>query len=490
MLPNGCGINFNTMYNLAVIGMHSYVMVFFPVTVILCWYWFVFFKMQVVVSIMFSPMDNYENESSLYYPFVLHIYLMAFFQLGYVLHLIQKQLGADIFFIDWEPGSTSSAISSHVNDAENGGKQTKPGPQGAKVSVWRTILAANEFSELSVMRRTDIQFTLFFIAFFMVSMNLQYNATSQPDLDDKDEGEMNIILRFANTTFFWLIISYAQWLWKYVFYERFVSEPPEQTFIDFCTIAKISVFIMDERFHGYYLHCRSPHQYADGTMIEIMDMLHKEEAGLVVDRSLDNAPEDVQSFEIFSSGEFRLAFDKVYNNLLLTTSVLAGAQPAPGQPGYQRVPQNTGGAGGSRSSAAADDKKYDKMFKYWNEVMVFLQEWVENNFQKLGLRHVIKEKTFMESLFDSAPDMSLAEQPTIFYPDRKFDYTSTFFLGIERDLLLLNILAYSLFDLWFNSTILSCLMTYLLEQLLVSIRLEKGKDLLAKKTLVDKRFLI
>jgi len=85
-----------------------------------------------------------------------------------------------------------------------------------------------------------------------------------------------------------------------------------------CTIAKVSIFLLDEPFHGYYLHCRSPHQvhpishfrpymslpsptppllasltllrviqFADGSMPELVEMLHKEEAGLTVDRSLD-----------------------------------------------------------------------------------------------------------------------------------------------------------------------------------------------------------
>jgi hypothetical protein len=54
-----------------------------------------------------------------------------------------------------------------------------------------------------------------------------------------------------------------------------------------------------------YLVCRSPHQYADGTMTELVSMLHKEEAGLTVDRSLEGAPADVQTFQIFMSGKAR-----------------------------------------------------------------------------------------------------------------------------------------------------------------------------------------
>lgn len=73
---------------------------------------------------------------------------------------------------------------------------------------------------------------------------MEYNATSQPDLNDKSPGPVNPILRFANSTFFWLILTYAQWLWKYLVSERYLGEPPEQSFIDLCTVAKVIYVII------------------------------------------------------------------------------------------------------------------------------------------------------------------------------------------------------------------------------------------------------
>ncbi len=32
--------------------------------------------------------------------------------------------------------------------------------------------------------------------------------------------------------------------------ERYLGEPPERLFVDFCTIAKISVIVLDEKYHG------------------------------------------------------------------------------------------------------------------------------------------------------------------------------------------------------------------------------------------------
>jgi hypothetical protein len=71
-------------------------------------------------------------------------------------------------------------------------------------------------------------------------VKLDYNATMQPDLGTKtSDSPINPLLRFANTTFFWLILTYAQWLWKYTIAERYLGEPPEQSFIDLCTLAKV-----------------------------------------------------------------------------------------------------------------------------------------------------------------------------------------------------------------------------------------------------------
>lgn len=102
--------------------------------------------------------------------------------------MIIKQGHADIFFLDWEPNNQ----------------------KGKTVSVWRTILVANEWNELSTVRRMSIEFTLFWLGFFLLGLGLEYNATMQPNLNDTTPDTLNIVLRFANTTWWWLILSCIQ----------------------------------------------------------------------------------------------------------------------------------------------------------------------------------------------------------------------------------------------------------------------------------------
>ena len=153
-----------------------------------------------------------------------------------VFQLVHKQCTSEVLFVDWEPPRNP--------DPKN------PNP----VSAWRTIFVANEWTELQTLRRTSTHFVLFWMGFFLVGLGLEHNATSQPNLGDRTPGHHNIVLRFANTTWWYLALSFVQWLWNYLLFERFVSEPPAQSFVDVCTVAKVSVLVLDAEYHGWYVH--------------------------------------------------------------------------------------------------------------------------------------------------------------------------------------------------------------------------------------------
>jgi meckelin len=384
--------------------MHSTVYIAFPALTLYAWYWFLFYKVQDTVAVMLPPQQFLYVDKSFYFPFVVLLHVTALFQLAYVFRFIYKQANADVFFLDWEPSSSRNAA-----------KKTGGGRDG-KVSVWRTILVANEWNELSVKRRTDIRFTLLFMTFFLLGLHLENNATQQPNLNDKSDGDLNVILRFANTTWWWFILSFAQWIWKFLIYERFVSEPPEQVFVDLCTVAKVSLLVLDEQYHGYYLHCRSPHQFADGSMEELVAMLHKEEAGLTVDRSMEGAPPDVQSFEIFLTTEWRLRFNKLYYSMMPNPAVSAGAT----RMGAAAEARMNGGNSSSfflcRQPRAQPDQR---AVKAWSELTGFLQEFFDNNFSKVELKRIVNDPDYIEALFRRPPNMFLTGSPCVFRPDRR-----------------------------------------------------------------------
>lgn len=442
------GITLTLLLELTAIACHSWVLVFFPFTVLVSWYWFVFFKLQDTVAIMLPPMHNIYSSESDYNAFVMMLHVLFFCQLFHIIHLVYRQASVDLFFIDWEPAR----------------KENK------SVSVWRTILVANEWNEMQTLRRTDICLTLFALGFFLLGLKLENNATQQPELSNLDDGKLNVVLRFANTTWFWLVMTVGQLLWKYIIYERYISEPKEQIFIDMCTIAKVSVIVLDEPYHGYYLHCRSPHQYADGNMAELVSMLHKEEVGLTVDRTLDGANSDAQCYEIFLTGDWRLRFDKASGGLMdydpvtnLVESIMSVTQPR------RRL-------GGDRTSLTGTrNMGTERMMKCWTDLNSFLQAFIENNFTMPDLKRVFKEPSYFEKVFGTPPDLTAPGQSCVFYPDQYYSYVKVHLLGREIDLVIFDVLVYSIFDLWIGSTAISMLLCYLIDSFISRIREELGQ---------------
>lgn len=310
------GLNLRVIFELCLIGIHTYVIVFFPFTLLICWYCFVTLKLQKAPSFLLPPIGPTPTEFyNNYYLFIINLYLMVFFQIVYVcITILYRHSNAEIFFIDWESSREgSNQTAGFTNPFDKKGRSSRP-----IVSIWRTMFIANEYCQLSIKRRTNVTLTLFFLGLILIGSNYQYDATQQPALMNKNpEEKVNPVLRFATTMWWWLLLSGGQYLFKFLIYERFLAELPEQVFIDLCTLAKVSVLILDEQYHGYYLHCRSPHPYADGTMQDLIDMLSREEAGLTVDRALEGGgPPDVQSFQLFLSYEWRQTFDKIYTSLV------------------------------------------------------------------------------------------------------------------------------------------------------------------------------
>ena len=125
--------------------------------------------------------------------------------------------------------------------------------------------------------------------------------------------DKNIVLAFASNCLLWFLVGTVQRLLRFLWFERYYMEPKGQRFVDLCTLAKISIVIMDERYHGYYLHCRSPYESADCGMEKLCDEMKKEASGSMMSRGLDSqgCSSDCQTFEMFTSEAFQKQFRRV-----------------------------------------------------------------------------------------------------------------------------------------------------------------------------------
>eukprot|EP00752_Nemacystus_decipiens_P003551 g3276.t1 len=241
------------------------------------------------------------------------------------------------------------------------------------------------------------------------------------------EGELNPALRFANVTFWWCLLCGVQWLVAWGVTERYVLEQPELRFVDLATMAKVSVLILDEKYHGWYLHCRSPYPRADVTMEIMSEQLDKEEAGLTTDRGLEGCVPGLQAFELFITTTFRKKYDKVYRSLLPPSGFDVQARMAASHGNPQAggllgdQARALGGRGargddmgraamgalrGLRGMAASNlPKKTEKTVAAARELNGFLQGFVEQSFTREELTRSYREPLWWDRLIGTPPSM-------------------------------------------------------------------------------------
>jgi meckelin len=97
-----------------------------------------------------------------------------------------------------------------------------------------------------------------------------------------------------------------------MFYQRFIANKI-LNFIDLCSVSNISVFILDENHHGYYIHGRSPHGMTDVNMKEILINFYREKNQMSGTRGLqDNSNEQIFIMKINRS--FRKQYELLFRN--------------------------------------------------------------------------------------------------------------------------------------------------------------------------------
>lgn len=99
----------------------------------------------------------------------------------------------------------------------------------------------------------------------------------------------------------------------------------------------------------------------------------------------------------------------------------------------------------------------------------------------------VREKTTFQKAFNVPPDVQQTSQSVLFGVKLK-ELAKVLLSGVEYDLLLFDILVYSIVDLAGNTTI-SLLVTFVVGKALKIIRAWRGQKNLSNKTLVDGRFL-
>ena len=98
----------------------------------------------------------------------------------------------------------------------------------------------------------------------MIGLNWRYFCYQSPYISvQKDRIQSNYVLQYFLNTFVYFVMGIIQIIarkavsiWYPICYHEIV---------DLCTIANVSIFIIDQNMHGYYIHGENPVGFSEGS---------------------------------------------------------------------------------------------------------------------------------------------------------------------------------------------------------------------------------
>ncbi|XP_043214644.1 meckelin-like isoform X2 [Amphibalanus amphitrite] len=470
-----------TLIHLLVCCCGSLANVFLLVMFCTCFYWFIFFKRQEVA---YSLLPTPEQER-----FVRDIVISAFvLKTADVIWLLWRQVTVSLFLLDWErPKARSSLPHPHLPaGADGSGTGTDSsilsqpvfcteygGTQPVQVSIWRTYFIANEWNELQTQRRINQTWQLMMVLFALEIIGFIDLGSAEPDSGMSLEpgqpaAPQSFVCRFSVIVLTYGTVTALQWMFNGLLYERFVENKMQQ-FVDLCSISNISLFILYERNYGYYIHGRSVHGHADADLSGLYEQLQREQEDLCSRRGLVPGA-DQQTFQLMLPNTFRLHYD----DLLAPMQRKSGGHPA------QRP---SGGAGDSSSGPPAEQHP---SIQAYNTINRFLAAFIEHAIKELD--YTVKDKKFIESMMDI--EFADPDEKGVFYNDGRLTFERALLYGHGWALAVFDVLLFCFVDLLSGSTLLAGMVVFVTGKMVDAARYYLGRRNLAKKTLVDERFLI
>ena len=172
-----------------------------------------------------------------------------------------------MFLVDWEPAPDAAIVKPQQLTKDN-------------ICVWRSVFVANEFNELQAQYRyIRPETTLLWFIFFMKALGWEELAQANPDMMTVPSAlsPTNYVLKFFISAFLFLCIMAAQYFVELL--NAYFNSLKFQEFIDLCSVSNISVLIMDQYYHGYYIHGKAPWGRSDLVLRELKEKLDHEAEG-------------------------------------------------------------------------------------------------------------------------------------------------------------------------------------------------------------------
>ena len=440
---------------------------------VVTFYWYVFYKLQFRAYVFLPDLDLAYRSLYKNFNIVWGIGCCSYFI--YMLSRIYDQLNYDVFFIDWEHDK-DLLVNYNANNIHSSKYK----------GAWRAIHIANQFNILQKERTISISICFGFLIMLWYYHRTHWNQFAQmsPNVAWVEHSPENMYLRHFITTFVLVITGLVQYFLRRIL-NLILIPLKKNEFLDLCSVANISVIILDDKLHGYYIHGQSPFGKADVNFVDLIQFLEEERKGKIRGRGLTGDEEDnLQSYEIYLSNNMRDIYDDLY---------------------YIEVNQEINAA--EENDRAGNQSRYPIFFRYIPKKLDVDKYYHLNNYMNTQLKNKIqqvasqskifvKERSLLERFLQLPPNLDLISanaRELVFYKDPGMNFDNVCFTGMEIEWLIL--VAY-VFQMWCISLhkYSDCLpvaifMTYLMEKVAFRLRVYYGEKNVARKAVIDNRFL-
>ncbi|XP_015109545.1 meckelin [Diachasma alloeum] len=334
--------------------------------------------------------------------------------------------------------------------------------QNSTVSMWRTYVIANEWIKMKTKRKINLSLHVFGTLFFLEVLGLKNWALAIPSLkpphEQMDFVKESFTLKIAVGALTYLLL-YSLQLLTSVLYTRYYKNRLHG-FVDLCSVANISIFILTHEYYGYYIHGRSVHGFADTDLLTVIKDLKREEDNLCAHRGLIPGTTD-QTFVLCVSKTFKSFYDSV-------------AMRDPNERKFSR-------------KHAVGLPNWEERWKTHLTIKKFLAGFLDHCFK--NVEYTIKERHLMEKLLDTE-FMDSSRDKSIFYIDKKYSFDQAIFYGNEWALATFEASVFVLILAFGGSYVFSAVTTIFLSSVIeLAVKFDMKKNL-ASKTLIDERFLL
>ena len=463
------------LFRSTLIAGQVFVFGFAPLMFLLGTYWLTCYKLQDQNA---SPVlllhDNYDSFDDMicYVLFAVHTVC--------VFHLIHKQCHSEVYFLDWELDRSHSRSNDDFKGTSNINHESQ------RHTSWHSILLANEWRKLETYRKTSLECTLLIIATFLIGLDYASLASDVPNFHVQSMSistyEINTptLLRCTHNAWYFMLISAGQILirklWERCIYTCFRSMCLcPQRILDLCTLSNVSILILDEAYHGFYL---------EGSAIDYMYVSSPHHLQLSAKSSSDNCT----AFELYATPAFRQKL----------TEQMGGSN-------FRVMETTSSNHTKPRSVEHRTNKLHRFLRRFFHQTK---SKHHRSSHQALQIIRASQPLTLFERLFLTSTATTIAMNTddlksntlssssiNIMYPNmpkcyQDYAFASNTFYGIECSLLLHDILTYNAMDLVLrDKPVISLALTYAMHRLRSIWRGIGGRSKFSQSSGVDELFL-